>query len=456
MDNGIYKITFDGIISENHTIDEVKETLRKRFKLDDNKLNRMFSGKTIILKSGIDRSKALKYIDAFSSSGMICNMEMISPENEYHNDYNAETGNPPESEPEDNDVNEGENQSVMNVKSILGINETPLTTEASPIIRSESYSSQGHNLNSVPDKVPEIKERSDNLSGGINRNSIRNNNNFEEKSEPVKLNNNILHDNARYRIVFSGIVKSGKSTDEVKHAFQNIYGIGPDDVDILFCNKKLVLKDNAKENRALQYIELLDKAGAEVEMVKIDSGSEEGINDPSKSNDLKDAVVANEKAKMELKRIEEKIEETKKYRNTWLSLSGEHKAMINDAMTIHPGRNMKVAKIKAHNLRVRLNNALEKYNNTAEDLTINIRISLAVPKGILMGLISRILPDLVTNSEKDSFYSSLMQKSDLEKINTNDPHIKDMLMTIMKINQIDKKIDEVRAKAYEDFSNEAH
>lgn len=75
MTENAYLITFRGEVKQGWNREQVKTSMAGLFKLDlDNqqhqqKLERLFSGRTVIIKEGINKEKAQAYIDAIASAG---------------------------------------------------------------------------------------------------------------------------------------------------------------------------------------------------------------------------------------------------------------------------------------------------------------------------------------------------------------------------------------------------
>ena len=67
-----YNLYFDGKIQEDKSIDQVKANLSKIFKKDLQTIEKLFSGKSILLKKGLSKDMALKYRSAFQRAGAKC------------------------------------------------------------------------------------------------------------------------------------------------------------------------------------------------------------------------------------------------------------------------------------------------------------------------------------------------------------------------------------------------
>lgn len=66
-----FDIIFSGQLLEGNNLDEVKKRIEKIFKADSDLLDRLFSGKPVIIKSGVDDETATKYRVAFRKAGAL-------------------------------------------------------------------------------------------------------------------------------------------------------------------------------------------------------------------------------------------------------------------------------------------------------------------------------------------------------------------------------------------------
>ena len=72
-----YNLVFQGQILEEASLDEVKANLARIFKADANKIDRLFSGKSIIIKRDLDSAAAQKYLSVFKQAGAEARAEEI-------------------------------------------------------------------------------------------------------------------------------------------------------------------------------------------------------------------------------------------------------------------------------------------------------------------------------------------------------------------------------------------
>jgi len=75
MSSDNFRITFNGEIRQGWDPEEVKANMARLFKLNtDNEtslkvLEKMFSGKQVIIKAGLEKDTALAYVDAIADAG---------------------------------------------------------------------------------------------------------------------------------------------------------------------------------------------------------------------------------------------------------------------------------------------------------------------------------------------------------------------------------------------------
>lgn len=70
-----YNIVFEGNVADGYRVEEVKENLAALYKVDVQKIDRLFSKPTVVLKSKLDRDSALKYQKAFLKAGAMCKVK---------------------------------------------------------------------------------------------------------------------------------------------------------------------------------------------------------------------------------------------------------------------------------------------------------------------------------------------------------------------------------------------
>jgi len=65
----VFEVVFQGKVTAGSDIQQVRQNLGRMFKADDAKLNALFSGKTVVIKSGLDKATADKYLAALNKAG---------------------------------------------------------------------------------------------------------------------------------------------------------------------------------------------------------------------------------------------------------------------------------------------------------------------------------------------------------------------------------------------------
>ena len=75
-----YSIFFSGKVAQGHGIEEVKRNLASTFKLGDEKIEQLFTGKQVMIKKDADYQSAIKYKMAFETAGAICRVEEVKSE----------------------------------------------------------------------------------------------------------------------------------------------------------------------------------------------------------------------------------------------------------------------------------------------------------------------------------------------------------------------------------------
>lgn len=76
MPNPTYDIFFSGEIIEGFHPESVQNNLEKLLKVDAEKISRLFSGKPIRIKSGVDQETAIKYRTTFQEAGALIEIKM--------------------------------------------------------------------------------------------------------------------------------------------------------------------------------------------------------------------------------------------------------------------------------------------------------------------------------------------------------------------------------------------
>jgi len=74
-----YNLVFNGEILEEHQIENVKQKLAPLLKTDEKGIERLFSGKSTMIKKDVDYKTAMKFRKAFEKIGAKLNLDMSKP-----------------------------------------------------------------------------------------------------------------------------------------------------------------------------------------------------------------------------------------------------------------------------------------------------------------------------------------------------------------------------------------
>jgi len=69
-----YKIVFEGKIAEDYSIEDVKKNLASLYKVDVGKIDRLFTGQPIEIKTDLDFQTAIKDKETFEATGAVCSV----------------------------------------------------------------------------------------------------------------------------------------------------------------------------------------------------------------------------------------------------------------------------------------------------------------------------------------------------------------------------------------------
>jgi len=75
MSDARYDVVFSGRLVEGAPLEQVKANVAKLFKVEVAKIERLFSGKPVVLKKGVDEQTAKKYLVAMQKAGAICEVK---------------------------------------------------------------------------------------------------------------------------------------------------------------------------------------------------------------------------------------------------------------------------------------------------------------------------------------------------------------------------------------------
>ena len=72
-----YNIVFEGKTVPGKEIDLVKKALMNILKADDQGIDRLFSGKRVLIRKNVEAGTAKKFLKAFEDVGAVCNLEQV-------------------------------------------------------------------------------------------------------------------------------------------------------------------------------------------------------------------------------------------------------------------------------------------------------------------------------------------------------------------------------------------
>jgi hypothetical protein len=76
MPSQTYDIFFSGQLTEGANRNEARQKVASIFKANEDKLNKLFSGKQVMIKSGVDDETASKYREAFRKAGALVDIRL--------------------------------------------------------------------------------------------------------------------------------------------------------------------------------------------------------------------------------------------------------------------------------------------------------------------------------------------------------------------------------------------
>ncbi|MGA1841512.1 MAG: hypothetical protein ACMUIU_12890 [bacterium] len=91
-----HKIVFYGEILEGQNLETVKENLGALFKMDNNKIDRLLSKPSVLIKKDIDFSTASKYQEVLKKAGAVCKIEPMDTEQDISGQKTAQVSTQPD------------------------------------------------------------------------------------------------------------------------------------------------------------------------------------------------------------------------------------------------------------------------------------------------------------------------------------------------------------------------
>ncbi len=79
MSSELYRIVFSGEVARGYAVADVKHALAKLFRVDTATVARLFGGRPVVLKQGVDAEEAIHFMSALSEAGAVSRMEPVPP-----------------------------------------------------------------------------------------------------------------------------------------------------------------------------------------------------------------------------------------------------------------------------------------------------------------------------------------------------------------------------------------
>jgi hypothetical protein len=95
MNMARYKIIFNGQIIEGNDIEDVKGRIADHFKIGEDKIKRLFSGRPVLVRRNVDFINARRYQSIFQKAGAICEMIEIKDEEPKNAGLHEDASPPP-------------------------------------------------------------------------------------------------------------------------------------------------------------------------------------------------------------------------------------------------------------------------------------------------------------------------------------------------------------------------
>ncbi len=119
MENQKYKVVFNGGIAEGQKVGSVKENLAALFKTDLEKLEKYFTGESLIVKNDIDYQTAAKIQETFQKKGAVCIIEPAGQKELVPASQKSETNPDPQNRQPENDVIEAQVSEPLTIQLII-------------------------------------------------------------------------------------------------------------------------------------------------------------------------------------------------------------------------------------------------------------------------------------------------------------------------------------------------
>lgn len=84
----LLQIVFSGAITGEYDLETSKKRFQKLFRLSDDKVSKLFTGKEFVIKTGISEEEAMKFAIKITDAGCECALEDVPDENDPTQDPN--------------------------------------------------------------------------------------------------------------------------------------------------------------------------------------------------------------------------------------------------------------------------------------------------------------------------------------------------------------------------------
>jgi len=74
----LFNVTFEGKVAPGKELETVKQAMMDLLKVDSRGIERMFSGRPILLKTGVNAGTAARYRKALEAAGAVCKVEPMA------------------------------------------------------------------------------------------------------------------------------------------------------------------------------------------------------------------------------------------------------------------------------------------------------------------------------------------------------------------------------------------
>ena len=74
----LYNVTFEGKVAPGKELEAVKSAMMDLLKVDSIGIERIFSGRPILLKKGVNAGTAARYQKAIEAAGAVCKVELMA------------------------------------------------------------------------------------------------------------------------------------------------------------------------------------------------------------------------------------------------------------------------------------------------------------------------------------------------------------------------------------------